>query len=462
MSLYLEHFGLREPPFRITPHTDFFFTGANRGPTLDALIYAITQDEGIVKVTGEVGSGKTMLCRMLLERLPENVETLYLANPSLSRQEILGAIADELGVPTDGKATHSLTRALQDALIERYAAGKRVVVLIDEAHAMPAESLEEIRLLSNLESKANKLLQIALFAQPELDERLAANDMRQLRERITQHFSLTPLKPPDVANYIEFRLRAAGYHGLNPFSEQAVKLIAEISEGLSRRINILADKALLAAYSNGSHRVDSAEIRTAAQDARFSPLQQKAGFNAKPLLWGIAGAALAAILLSLAFGLGSRSGKSTAPESEKPAATAEIPAPAKTQPIKVVQPDGLRSLAPDRTDQPENTRFGPLTRQHFAQYEQWIARAPRHHYFIQLLATDTSHTGEIEGFLARVTQLIDPAELRAYRSSLSGRDRVGVIYGDFPSREAAAAAMQALPESIKAAQPFPRQVSRLH
>ena len=225
--------------------------------------------EGIVKVTGEVGSGKTMLCRMLLERLPENVETLYLANPSLSRQEILGAIADELGVPTDGKATHSLTRALQDALIERYAAGKRVVVLIDEAHAMPAESLEEIRLLSNLESKANKLLQIALFAQPELDERLAANDMRQLRERITQHFSLTPLKPPDVANYIEFRLRAAGYHGPNPFSEQAVKLIAEISEGLSRRINILADKALLAAYSNGSHRVDSAEIRTAAQDARF-------------------------------------------------------------------------------------------------------------------------------------------------------------------------------------------------
>ncbi|HSG23609.1 MAG TPA: AAA family ATPase, partial [Azonexus sp.] len=278
MSLYLEHFGLREPPFRITPHTDFFFTGANRGPTLDALIYAITQDEGIVKVTGEVGSGKTMLCRMLLERLPENVETLYLANPSLSRQEILGAIADELGIPTDGKATHSLTRALQDALIERYAAGKRVVVLIDEAHAMPAESLEEIRLLSNLESKANKLLQIALFAQPELDERLAANDMRQLRERITQHFSLTPLKPPDVANYIEFRLRAAGYHGPNPFSEQAVKLIAEISEGLSRRINILADKSLLAAYSNGSHRVDSAEIRTAAQDARFSPLQQKPGF----------------------------------------------------------------------------------------------------------------------------------------------------------------------------------------
>ncbi|WP_428826883.1 ExeA family protein [Azonexus sp. IMCC34842] len=453
MSLYLEHFGLREPPFRITPHTDFFFTGANRGPTLEALVYAITQDEGIVKVTGEVGSGKTMLCRMLLERLPDNVETLYLANPSLSRQEILGAIADELGIPTDGKATHSLTRALQDALIERYAAGKRVVMLIDEAHAMPAESLEEIRLLSNLESKATKLLQIALFAQPELDERLAANDMRQLRERITQHFSLAPLKPDDVASYIEFRLRAAGYHGPNPFTAAAVKLIAEISEGLSRRINILADKALLAAYSHGSHQVDSGEIRIAAQDARFSPLHQKSGFNVKPLLWGLAGIGIATLLFALAFNLGSRS--VPPPLAEAPSATTNtLPAP----PAKTLQP---RTLSGSQAESPSNIRFGPLTRQHFDQYDEWLKKAPRQHYFIQLLATDATHTGEIEGFLARAAPLLDPSQLRAYRSSLSGSDRVGIIYGDFPNREAAAAAMQALPESIKAAQPFPRQVSRL-
>ena len=462
MSLYLEHFGLREPPFRITPHTDFFFTGANRGPTLDALIYAITQDEGIVKVTGEVGSGKTMLCRMLLERLPANVETLYLANPSLSRQEILGAIADELGIPADGKATHSLTRALQDALIERYAAGKRVVVLIDEAHAMPAESLEEIRLLSNLESKANKLLQIALFAQPELDERLAANDMRQLRERITQHFNLAPLKPPDVASYIEFRLRAAGYHGPNPFSEQAVKMIAAISEGLSRRINILADKALLAAYSTGSHQVDSAEIRTAAKDAHFSPLQQKARANIKPLIWSLAGACLATLLLALAFSLGSRSGKPNPPAVETAGIVGGNPIAPTPHPGKNQQLETLRPLSPNRAEPAGNIHFGPLTRQHFANYEQWMESAPPKHYFIQLLATDANHTGEIEGFLSRATKALDPAELRAYRSSLSGVDRVGVIYGDFPNREAASAAMQALPESIKAVQPFPRQVSKLH
>ncbi len=454
MSLYLEHFGMREPPFRITPHTDFFFTGANRGPTLDALIYAITQDEGIVKVTGEVGSGKTMLCRMLLERLPKNVETLYLANPSLSRQEILGAIADELGIPTDGKATHSLTRALQDALIERYAEGKRVVLLIDEAHAMPAESLEEIRLLSNLESKATKLLQIALFAQPELDERLAATDMRQLRERITQHFNLAPLKQADVAAYIEFRLRAAGYRGPNPFTDEAIRMITRISEGLSRRINIIADKALLAAYSSGSHQVGEAEVRTAEQDARFSPLQAKAGLNLQPLLWGIAGAGIAALLIAMTVGLGQQQAATpsdnTVPDTPKPHSAPASPSAASDTP------------PPTAANTPEKLRFGPFTRQHLVQYDEWIKDVPRNHYFIQLLATDAAHTGEVEGFLARAINAIEPAHIRVYRSSLSGRDRIGVIYGDFASREEAVAAMQALPESIKTIQPFPRQVSKLH
>ncbi|HEX6735625.1 MAG TPA: AAA family ATPase [Azonexus sp.] len=450
MSLYLEHFGLREPPFRITPHTDYFFSGANRGPTLDALIYAITQDEGIVKVTGEVGSGKTMLCRMLLERLPANVETLYLANPSLSRHDILGAIADELGIPSAGLAPHALMRTLQETLIERYAAGKKVVMLIDEAHAMPAESLEEIRLLSNLESKATKLLQIALFAQPELDERLAANDMRQLRERITQHFNLAPLKAEDVADYIAFRLHTAGHHGTNPFTEAAIRQIAEVSQGLSRRINILADKALLAAYSKGSHQVDGDDVTIATQDARFAPLQHPEKNSNHALLWGITGSVLAAGLLFLAINFAHRIPAPSNGGTAREAAVASKPGPARQ----------LGSGAD--TAAKGSPRFGPLTRRHMDQYEEWIDNAPRRHYFIQLLATDATNTGEIEGFLARATEVLDPALLRAYRSSLSGRDRVGVVYGDFPSREAAAAAMQTLPESIKAAQPFPRQVSRLH
>ena len=445
MSLYLEHFGLREPPFRITPHTDFFFTGANRGPTLEALIYAITQDEGIVKVTGEVGSGKTMLCRMLLERLPDDVESLYLANPSLSRHEILGAIADELGIPADGKTTHSMIRTLQDTLVERYAAGKRVVIMIDEAHAMPAESLEEIRLLSNLESKATKLLQIALFAQPELDERLAANDMRQLRERITQHFNLAPLKASEVASYIEFRLRAAGYHGPNPFTARAIELIAKLSEGLSRRINILADKALLAAYSAGSHQVDVAEAKIAGQDARFAPIKQKSAANlSSPLQW-LLGAAVVAACAALAYVLWPRPG-ATAPTAAAPATESTIPA----------------AQAPTPPASPATAAAGnPLLSQHMALYAEWLKNASSERFFVQLTARSASHADDIERFLARAGEALEPAQLRVYRIGDGDSGQIGVIYGDYPTRAAAWAATRGFPEAIRRMRPYPRQVSAL-
>ena len=167
--MYLNHFGLNEPPFRITPHTDFFFAGANRGPTLEALLYAISHDEGIVKVSGEVGSGKTMLCRVLMERLPEQVQTILLANPSLSRDEIIFAIGEELDLKAQSERVSVLLLQLQEHLITLYSENRRVVLLIDEAHAMPQETLEQIRLLSNLETSHAKLLQIVLFGQPELD-----------------------------------------------------------------------------------------------------------------------------------------------------------------------------------------------------------------------------------------------------------------------------------------------------
>src|SRR3982751_798484 len=203
MTMYLEHFGLREAPFRITPHTEFFFAGANRGATLEALLYAITAGEGLVKVTGEVGSGKTMLCRVLMERLPESVETIYLAVPSLSRDEMLAAIAGDLGIDTAGANTTKLARALQDKLIAVHSAGRQVVALIDEAHAMPLGTLEEIRLLSNLETDKDKLLQIVLFGQPELDAHLALPNMRQLKERITHAFTLGPLPQREIGEYVK-------------------------------------------------------------------------------------------------------------------------------------------------------------------------------------------------------------------------------------------------------------------
>ena len=271
--MYLNHFGLTEAPFRITPHTDFFFSGANRGATLEALLYAITQDEGIVKVTGEVGSGKTMLCRVLIERLPPEVETVYLANPSLEREEILQAILDDLKFTVAGEQRASqLLRTLQEHLIALYGAGKRVVLLIDEAHAMPPETLEQIRLLSNLESNRHKLLQIALFGQQELDQHLGTVLLRPLRERITHSFRLDALVHADVGQYLMFRLRQAGYKGPDLFDRDALKLIAKSSEGLTRRLNILADKCLLAAYAEGVYGITRKQARAAIRDSGFAPL----------------------------------------------------------------------------------------------------------------------------------------------------------------------------------------------
>src|SRR2546422_924655 len=243
MALYLEHFGLNEPPFRITPHTDFFFEGAERGATLEALAYAVLHDEGIVKVSGEVGSGKTMLCRMLMERLPAEVATIYLATPSLAREEILHAIADDLELKLPERRTVAL-RELQEHLITLYGAGRRVVILIDEAHVMPEDTLEQVRLLSNLESSRHKLLQIVLFGQPELDATLAKASLRQLRDRVTHSFRMPPLAPGEVARYLAFRMRAAGYRGPDLFAARAASLLARASGGLTRRINILADEAL--------------------------------------------------------------------------------------------------------------------------------------------------------------------------------------------------------------------------
>ena len=297
--MYLEHFGLNQPPFKITPHTEFFFTGANRGATLDALVYAIRAGDGLVKVTGEVGSGKTMLCRVLSERLPATVETIYLAIPSLTRDEILQAIAADLKLKTKGLNTAGVLEKLQTHLIKLHEQGRQVVVLIDEAHAMPLDTLEEIRLLSNLETNRDKLLQIVLFGQPELDENLRKPHMRQVRERITHSFFLRPMPQKDIGEYLNFRLRAAGYHGPDMFTSRCIDMIAHVSAGLTRRINILADKTLLAAYADETHTIEPRHVKAAIQDSEFGR------YSTRRLRWpwlvGSGAALLALVAIGFAF-----------------------------------------------------------------------------------------------------------------------------------------------------------------
>ncbi len=267
--MYLDHFGLAQPPFKITPHTEFFFSGANRGATLDALIYAIRTGDGLVKVTGEVGAGKTMLSRVLVERLPASVETIYLAIPSLTRDEILQAIAADLKLKTKTLNTAGVLERIQQHLIKLHSQGRQVVVLIDEAHAMPLETLEELRLLSNLETNRDKLLQIVLFGQPELDQNLAKPHMRQVKERITHSFFLQPMPRKDIGEYLNFRLRAAGYRGPDLFTARCIAMITGVSQGLTRRVNILADKTLLAAYADGVYTLEPRHVTAAIEDSDF-------------------------------------------------------------------------------------------------------------------------------------------------------------------------------------------------
>jgi type II secretory pathway predicted ATPase ExeA len=276
--MYYDYFGLKQPPFRITPDTSLFYPGGDRGAVLDALIYAILNGEGMVKVVGEVGSGKTMLCRMLEKELPDKVEVVYLANPSLSPENILHAIAFELKLSVKPDTSRlQVMHDLQEYLLKRHAENRQVVVFVEEAQAMPIATLEEIRLLSNLETQQSKLLQIALFGQPELDELIANPEIRQLKERITYSFQLNPFVSEHIRDYVSTRLRASGYRAGEIFDKAAIRKIEHYSKGLLRRVNILADKSLLAAYADNMHEVTARHVKQAARDSEF--ISNKRGFN---------------------------------------------------------------------------------------------------------------------------------------------------------------------------------------
>jgi type II secretory pathway predicted ATPase ExeA len=269
--MYEEYFGLERPPFKITPDTSLFYDGGKRGDILAALVYAIHRGEGIVKVVGEVGSGKTMLCRMLQLKLPDTVEIVYIANPSVSAEDILFVIAHELSLPVvKGSSKHEVMHMLQDYLLQRHMENKQVVLFVEEAQGMPLDTLEEIRLLSNLETDENKLLQIILFGQPELDQNLAQQSIRQLRERITHNFELEPLTRDEIHNYLNFRMREVGYTGPELINNTVAKKVEQHSAGLLRRINIIADKILLSAFAEGTHDLSSKHVTAAVNDSSFS------------------------------------------------------------------------------------------------------------------------------------------------------------------------------------------------
>jgi MSHA biogenesis protein MshM len=457
VALYLEHFGLDEPPFRITPHTEFFFDGAERGATLEALMYAVLHDEGIVKVSGEVGSGKTMLCRMLMERLPGEVATIYLATPSLARDEILQAIADDLKLALSERPTVAL-RELQEHLIRLYAEGRRVVILIDEAHVMPADTLEQVRLLSNLESSRHKLLQIILFGQPELDDTLARPGLRQLRDRITHGFRMRPLPRPEVAKYLAFRMRAAGYRGAPVFTPRATARLARASGGLTRRINILADKALLAAYSEASHAVTAQHVKAAVADSEF------AAAPARAAVWRPAASVATALAVGGLLGAGAlwlvvarepppAAVPAKQPPVQDPSAELDAQLDAQEEADAIAQAELDNAAAPEpRLSQDQRRRLEAystagyqLLSERLAATRELLERAPDDGYAVELFVTDNPQPARMERFLLRARDMVPLSEVFLVPMSGGRNARLRVVYGSFDNAEQALQAQRRLP-----------------
>lgn len=268
--MYEGHFSLREAPFSITPDTDFFYPHEGAQAALNTLLVALRSGEGFLKIVGEVGCGKTLLCRQLLKTIQAECVTAYIPNPDMGPEDLLMALARELSVPLpDPLNRHALLHTLHSSLLTHNAAGRRVVVCIDEAQAIPLRTVESLRLLSNLETEKRKLLQLVLLGQPELDVKLALPEIRQLLQRITFSEYLGPMLPQRVPVYLAHRLgRAAlGPHtDIHVFEPPAARAIAVFSRGVPRLVNVLAHKCLMLAYGEDVHRVTVAHVNLAAQD----------------------------------------------------------------------------------------------------------------------------------------------------------------------------------------------------
>ncbi|MEO8037193.1 MAG: AAA family ATPase [Betaproteobacteria bacterium] len=507
--MYYTFFGLRQPPFRITPDTAIFFEGANRGSVLEALIYAIGQGEGIVKVTGEVGSGKTMLCRVLQQRLGTSVDIVYLANPNVPPDEILHAIAFELQLPVKRDATRlEVMHALQHFLVQRHAERRQVVVFVEESQGMPIATLEEIRLLSNLETDRHKLLQIVLFGQPELDENLRQNNIRQLRERITHSFYLSPLSPPEIAAYLSFRMHAAGYRGPEIFSKKVIAYISKASEGLTRRVNIIADKALLVAFAESTHTISLKHVRSAVQDSEFSQ-GNAPGIRPAWLGWALLGVAIliAATSAWWWFGRVAPYRDAQAVSSTSPSSAPKPPVPAVAQGLVAAPPtsasgsavadadaDAVRRLEHppgDSTARSETVTPGaddgtalriaaeispPVPRnvtsmrpdrsshalpvdfleRRLRATDSWLANAPEPTYTVQLMSS--ADPEYLKQYFNSLAKYIEIDHLFVYRTVANLKPSLTIVYGEYPTMRAADEAIEGLPPELQRFRPYQRTV----
>jgi MSHA biogenesis protein MshM len=269
--MYLAHFGLKELPFKLTPDTSFYYATQSYQEAINTLLIAINSGEGFIKITGEVGTGKTLLCRKLMRGLGAGFKTAFIPNPYLDPRALLMSLAKELGIVVAPQLSHhELLDALTTRLMDYARNNKQVVVCLDEVQAMPMETLEALRLLGNLETEKSKLIQVVIFGQPELEQKLNLPEIRQLRQRIGFEYELGVLHKEELSFYLEHRLRVAGYNGYQVFTPASLSLLYKHSAGVPRLVNILAHKSLLAAYGKGKREVTLREMKAAVLDTEAS------------------------------------------------------------------------------------------------------------------------------------------------------------------------------------------------
>jgi len=355
--MYTEFYGLREKPFSLSPDPRFLFLSDSHREALAHLLYGIEQGEGFIAITGEVGTGKTTLCRTLLQRLEPGSEVAFLFNPQLSGLELLQAIDAEFGLETQGKTRRELMDQLNRFLLTKRQEGRRVLLLIDEAQNLEREALEQVRLLSNLETDTTKLIQIILIAQPELDAMLESPELRQLRQRINVRWRLRPLSPGETRDYVRHRLRVAAGGPREIFTDLALREIHRRSGGVPRVINRLCDRALLAGYAEGAKEIGLGAVaevqreldgRTAAAAAYAPSSSFGERLHEHRLELGAAAGAFAAVALSAGLMWWTATGAPLVTETVAPPPIAPAPAPAEPPPVEAAPPS-----APPPTPAPE-------------------------------------------------------------------------------------------------------------
>ncbi|MCF8152036.1 MAG: AAA family ATPase [Sulfuritalea sp.] len=494
--LYLKHFDLERSPFQITPDIEFFFSGSQRGGILTGLLHVACHEEGIVTAVAEVGSGKTLLARLMISRLPEDISSVYLANPCFSRDEIISAISRDLGLTSQPASTEENLAQLHQELLRRHAQGLRVLLVIDEAHAMPPESLEEVRLLSNLETDRHKLVNIMLFGQPELDTLLADKRLRQVRDRVIHRFELLPLPHEEAAAYIDHRLRIAGWRGGRLFTPAATALLLKASHGRARRINLLADKSLLAAYAEGVKQVDKRHVKIACGELHADPATGRwAAFSG--LRTAMISVALAVPMAILGAWL--LSGNASKPDQLGPVAAIRAKpieitpvAVAASEPVKSpvleIVPAAVAATAPATTTAtPPPAAAIPvsvaaatipppaptptpgmdgLAGSHERQIKALVMRTEEllndpsvQGFTLQLVSLPAMEN--LPGYVDETKKYVDISSIYAHNRTYHGKSLVAVYLGRYADENAAREALRTLPETLKKNQPIVRTWARI-